>query len=93
MKCIRRLFNLIKKRINSKNNLSYTYKLKRNKSILNKKIMEEAYEVCCELKKNNKVGRIVSEVCDLVYHVLVGLSCYKVSLGRIVSELERRMSS
>jgi len=54
---------------------SYTVSLLDDGELLQRKIMEESFELCLELGRQPTVpGRISEEAADLVFHVLVGLT-------------------
>jgi len=53
------------------------------------KVGEEATEVVIAAKGNSK-DRIVSEVADLLFHLLVLLSFLNINLGDILAELDKR---
>ena len=70
---------------------SYTAELFDDAERIERKIMEEAFEVCLELGRAERdEGRIVAEAADLVFHLLVGLVDAGVSFDAVVSELGRR---
>ena len=54
-----------------------------------KKVGEEAIEVLLAAKGQGN-RRLVEEVSDLAYHILVLLAAHRVEPGEIGSELERR---
>ena len=80
------LYSIIKKRIESKDKSSYSYKLYKNPKMLNKKILEEAKE----LTKTRNKKQVVWEASDLLYFVMVFLIKRKVSLRRIERMLRER---
>ncbi|GMO25417.1 MAG: imidazole glycerol phosphate synthase subunit HisF [Termitinemataceae bacterium] len=63
---------------------SYTAKLTDER--VRRKVMEEAYEVCTALKRNE----IVWEAADLFFHTLVLMSKEGVSVEEVFDELDRR---
>ncbi|MBS1846658.1 MAG: phosphoribosyl-ATP diphosphatase [Actinobacteria bacterium] len=70
---------------------SYTAELLADDELIQRKIMEEAFEVCLELARTPTThDRVVSEAADLVYHLLVGLVGAGVSFADVVAELDRR---
>lgn len=71
---------------------SYSATLLVNPERAQRKIMEEAFELCLELGRNPSVdrGRTASEAADLIFHVLVGLVGAGVSLDEVLAELEAR---
>ena len=72
---------------------SYSAQLLRDPERTQRKIMEEAFEVCLELGRPARdQQRIASEAADLVFHLLVGLVGSGVSLHEVLDELQRRRS-
>jgi phosphoribosyl-ATP pyrophosphohydrolase len=70
---------------------SYSTELFNDPERIQRKIMEEAFEVCLELGRSRPdPGRVVSEAADLVFHLLVGLVDSDVSFEAVVSELAGR---
>lgn len=70
---------------------SYSSELFNDPERIQRKVMEEAFEVCLELGRPLRdPDRIVSEAADLVFHLLVGLVDAGVSFEAVVSELARR---
>jgi phosphoribosyl-ATP pyrophosphohydrolase len=70
---------------------SYTARLLADPELIQRKIMEEAFEVCLELGRPAE-GRVAEEAADLVYHLLVGLVGAGVALGDVLAVLEERRS-
>lgn len=68
---------------------SYTAKLLGDPELTQRKIMEEAFEVCLELQRSDKT-RLPEEAADLIYHLLVGLVGADVSLDDVFAVLEGR---
>jgi phosphoribosyl-ATP pyrophosphohydrolase len=54
-----------------------------------KKVGEEAMEVILAAKGQGD-GRVVSEIADLFYHLLVLLAARGLTLGQVEAELKRR---
>ncbi|QXC60004.1 phosphoribosyl-ATP diphosphatase [Aquihabitans sp. G128] len=70
---------------------SYTATLFADRDLVERKIMEEAFETCLELGKPTvDTERLVSESADLVFHLMVGLTACGVSLEDVFAELGRR---
>lgn len=70
---------------------SYTAELFGNPERIQRKIMEEAFEVCLELgHTSGDPERIVSEAADLLFHLIVGLVEREIPVGSVLSELNRR---
>ncbi len=70
---------------------SYSAQLFDDPERIQRKIMEEAFEVCLELGRARRdPERVVSEAADLVFHLLVGLVDSEVSFEAVVDELARR---
>jgi len=56
-----------------------------------RKIMEEAFEVCLELGRPEvDRARVAAEAADLVFHLLVGLVACDVAFETVVGELAKR---
>lgn len=70
---------------------SYTASLFADHERLERKIMEEAFEVCLELgRPPPEVDRMVAEAADLFFHLLVGLVSVGANLDAVLAELKRR---
>ena len=83
----RELEELVKSRKRELPEGSYTAQLfLEGKEKIYKKFGEEAVEVLVAEKRE----RIISEVADMLYHLLVLLSYHDISLGEIMAELRRR---
>jgi ATP phosphoribosyltransferase len=80
------LYEIIKQRINSNNEKSYTKKLINNQGLLKRKIIEEAGEV---ITANNK-EELIWECSDLLYFLLVFMNINNISLENIYKENQRR---
>ena len=68
---------------------SYSAKLLGDPELTQRKIMEEAFEVCLELQRGD-TARLPEEAADLIYHLLVGLVGADVSLTDVFAVLEGR---
>lgn len=72
---------------------SYTARLLADPELTQRKIMEEAFEVCLELGRSETDPTLVAnEAADLLYHLLVGLVGVGVPLEAVFSVLEGRRS-
>ena len=70
---------------------SYSAELFNEPERIQRKIMEEAFEVCLELgRPQRNPERVVSEAADLFFHLLVGLVDSEVSFEAVVGELAGR---
>jgi len=70
---------------------SYSVTLFDDPDLVQRKIMEEAFEVCLELGRPAvDADRLASEAADLVYHLLAGLASVEVPIEAVYAELERR---
>jgi phosphoribosyl-ATP pyrophosphohydrolase len=70
---------------------SYSADLLRDPERTQRKIMEEAFEVCLELGRPERhPDRIASEAADLVFHLLVGLVEADVPFSAVLDELAAR---
>ena len=87
---LQELYGVIEKRIAAKAEDSYTYSLHKKglKEIL-KKIGEEGIEVIIA-SKNETRERVIYEISDLLYHLLVLMVEKKISLDDIFRELSSR---
>ena len=70
---------------------AYSAELFDDPELVQRKIMEEAFEVCLELGRAERdEERIVAEAADLVFHLLVGLVGCDVTFDAVLAELARR---
>lgn len=70
---------------------SYTARLLADSTLNQRKIMEEAFEVCLELQASpNDAERTAEEAADLIYHLMVALVGADVSLDQVLAVLEGR---
>jgi phosphoribosyl-ATP pyrophosphohydrolase len=70
---------------------SYSVTLLRDSEKAQRKIMEEAFEVCLELGRDEvDVERAASEAADLVFHLLAGLVGAGVGIDPVLAQLEQR---
>ena len=72
---------------------SYTAQLLADPELAQRKIMEEAFEVCLELgRQDNDASLTAQEAADLVYHLMVALVAVDVPLADVWAVLEERRS-
>jgi phosphoribosyl-ATP pyrophosphohydrolase len=70
---------------------SYSVTLLRDPEKAQRKIMEEAFEVCLELGRQEvDRERAAGEAADLVFHLLAGLVGAGVELESVLEQLEHR---
>ena len=81
----------LQQRLANKPEGSYSAALFAEPERLQRKIMEEAFEVCLELgRATPEPGRIAEEAADLVFHLLAGLVAAGVPLADVERVLEGR---
>jgi phosphoribosyl-ATP pyrophosphohydrolase len=87
------ILNILEQRKSSDSETSYTKTLfeKGDEAIL-KKVIEEAGEVLMATKDND-IDKIIYEVADLYFHILVLLSHKNIEISNISTELERRFGT
>ena len=84
----------LRSRRNASPEESYTARLLADSTLNQRKIMEEAFEVCLELQATPiDRGRTAEEVADLLYHVMVSLVGADVPLSDVFAVLEQRRRS
>ena len=72
---------------------SYSARLFADPELVQRKVMEEAFETCLELGRTPPVPeRVASEAADLVFHLVVGLVDAGVPFADVLAELDRRAS-
>ncbi|MEM9203595.1 MAG: phosphoribosyl-ATP diphosphatase [Actinomycetota bacterium] len=72
---------------------SYTARLLHDGELAQRKIMEEAFEVCLEIgRPETQRALVAEEAADLLYHLLVGLVSVDVPLSDVFAVLEGRRS-
>ena len=82
---------ILRERCRTRPEGSYSTKLFSDKELLQRKLMEEAFETCLELGQPVvDRQRITSEAADLLFHLLVGLVGVDVSLEDVINELGER---
>jgi phosphoribosyl-ATP pyrophosphohydrolase len=70
---------------------SYTAQLLADPELIQRKIMEESFEVCLELGRDgNDATLTAQEAADLLYHLLVGLVSVDVPFADVLAVLESR---
>ena len=70
---------------------SYTATLLADPDLIQRKIMEEAFELCLELgRAERSAERTAEEAADVIYHLLVGLVSVDVRLDAVLAVLEER---
>jgi len=80
------LLKFLEQRLINKNKDSYTYKISQNEEKLQKKIMEEAFEIT---KAETKAERIW-EISDLIYFITIYMAKHNVDFNDILNELSLR---
>ncbi len=70
---------------------SYTARLLGDPELTQRKVMEEAFELCLELGRGETArDRVAEEAADVLYHLLVGLVGVDVPLADVYAVLEGR---
>jgi phosphoribosyl-ATP pyrophosphatase (EC 3.6.1.31) len=86
-----KLYEIIEGRISSQKEGSYTVKLyQKGKPYIAQKVGEEASEVIVAALAETK-ERLVEEIADLLYHLLVLMAVSNVKPEDVYEELKRRM--
>ena len=86
-KTLEELVAVIRKRKESPNEESYTYKLLKNKKLSVEKVKEEVTELIDAIEKNtNKVH----EAADVLYHLMVLLEANDIKIEDVIDELKKR---
>lgn len=83
------LETLIQERKKTTNASSYTCRLLTQKNLVERKVHEELYEVLEAAFTGNK-DQLVYEIGDLIYHLLVLLGKYEITLDEVDRELKKR---
>jgi phosphoribosyl-ATP pyrophosphohydrolase len=87
------LEDVLRSRRNADPEESYTARLLSDSELTQRKIMEEAFEVCLELARPETQSELAAqEAADLLYHLMVGLVSVDVSLDEVLAVLEERRS-
>ena len=85
------LEDVLRSRIEADPEESYTARLLADPELIQRKIMEEAFEFCLELARSDRdLADATSEAADLLYHLMVGLVCAGLSIEDVLSVLEAR---
>ncbi len=85
------LEEVLRSRRNASPDESYTATLLADRELTQRKIMEEAFEVCLELGRADHHPALTAQhAADLVYHLMVGLVAVDVSLAEVWAVLEGR---
>lgn len=88
---LRELEELLRERRHTPPPGSYTAELLTDPERIQRKVMEEAFEVCLELTRAPRdPERISSEAADLVFHLLVGLVEADVPFDEVLRQLQER---
>lgn len=84
------LYSIILNRISNRASSSYTVQLvERGREYIARKVGEEAIEVAIASLIESR-ERIISEVADLIYHLMVLMAVNSITLDDVCKELERR---
>jgi phosphoribosyl-ATP pyrophosphohydrolase/phosphoribosyl-AMP cyclohydrolase len=84
------LYSIVDSRIKEKSDNSYTYSLhKKGLDEIVKKIGEESTEIILASKHQSK-KRVIYEIADLIYHLIVLMVEKKITLDEVFSELKSR---
>jgi len=90
MKILYDIFEIIEERKKNPSKESYTSSLfSKGEDKILEKVGEEAVELILASKKGEK-ELIIHEASDLLFHILVALSCENISLKEVEEELDRR---
>ncbi len=89
MESINQLYELLLSRRGASLESSYTARLLQNEDEILKKVGEESVEVILAAKGQGQ-QRLVEEISDLTYHVLVLMVSQDISPDMIFTELEKR---
>ena len=82
---------IVRDRRSSPAESSYTARLLADPELQQRKIMEEAFEVCLELQRTpSSPQRTAEEAADLLYHLVVGLVANDVAVDDVFAVLEGR---
>lgn len=86
-----RLEDVVRSRREARPEDSYSAALLQDGERLQRKIMEEAFEVCLELgRARPDPARVAEEAADLLYHLVVGLVGADVAVADVARVLEER---
>jgi phosphoribosyl-ATP pyrophosphohydrolase len=85
------LEGVLRDRRESRPSGSYSVGLLDDRDLLQRKVMEEAFEFCLEVSRSEiDRSRVVSEAADLLFHTVVGLVAADVGIDEVLDELDRR---
>jgi phosphoribosyl-ATP pyrophosphohydrolase len=71
---------------------SYSARLLADPELVQRKVMEEAFELCLEVGRTPRSERTAEEAADLLYHVVVALVASGTPLADVAAELRARRS-
>lgn len=87
---LNKLYKIIEDRKNKMSKDSYVASLfRKGQDKIIQKVEEEAIEVVVAAKNEGR-ERIIAEVADLIFHLLIMLVNYRIALKDILQELEKR---
>jgi phosphoribosyl-ATP pyrophosphohydrolase len=69
---------------------SYSARLLADPELLQRKVMEEAFELCLEVGRTPRSERTAEEAADLLYHVVVSLVASGTSVADVMAVLDAR---
>ena len=71
---------------------SYSARLLADPELVQRKVMEEAFELCLEVGRTPRSERTAEEAADLLYHVVVALVASGTPVADVAAELRARRS-
>ena len=86
-KTLEELITIIRKRKESADEESYTYKLLNNKKLNIEKVKEEIIELIEAIEKNSNK---IHEAADVLYHLMVLLEANGIKIEEVMDELKKR---
>ena len=86
-KTLEELITIIRKRKESADEESYTYKLLNNKKLNIEKVKEETAELIEAIEKNSNK---IHEAADVLYHLMVLLEANGIKIEDVMKELKKR---
>ena len=86
-KTLEELITIIRKRKESADEESYTYKLLNNKKLNIEKVKEETVELIEAIEKNSNK---IHEAADVLYHLMVLLEANGIKIEDVMKELKKR---
>ena len=84
------LESVVRSRLGADPAQSYSARLLADPELVQRKIMEEAFEVCLEIAREPRSERTAEEAADLLYHLVVGLVASGTSVADVMAVLEAR---